>query len=337
MITIVSWPRFVLFGGVIMLIIAAVIFWLLWGSARIQRTGEFTIEPGQTARKIGERLEQQGYITRLLPWHYYSRLGNAGAKIEAGTYQLTDGERLAAVLDRFTSGDATTDELTVTYPEGFTLEQIAERTAAKKIGSKEEFLKAAVPSNYADTYPYLATLSANRTLEGYLFPDTYKVFVDDKPDDVIRRLLGNFDHKLTPEVREQMSASKRTVDQIIIMASIIEREVIHDQDMALVAGVLWKRFDDGLGLDADATIRYALKKWDGRLTVQDLQTDSPYNTRKYRGLPPGPISNPGRRAIMAAIKPEASPYYYYLSTPDGQTIFAKTNDEHNANKAKHLR
>jgi UPF0755 protein len=121
------------------------------------------------------------------------------------------------------------------------------------------------------------------------------------------------------------------------MASIIEREVISDDDMAMVSGVLWKRFDEGMGLDADATVRYALKKWDEPLTIQDLQIDSPYNTRRYRGLPPGPICNPGLRALIAAIRPQASEYYYYLSTPEGETVFARTNDEHNNNKAKYLR
>src|SRR5688500_19904286 len=103
--------------------------------------------------------------------------------------------------------------------------------------------------------------------------------------------------------------------------------------MSLIAGVGWKRVSEGIGLESDATVRFALNKWDDPLTVQDLQTNSPYNTRKFRGLPPGPISNPGLRALVAAVRPEASDNYYYLSTPEGETVFAKTNDEHNMNKA----
>ena len=123
----------------------------------------------------------------------------------------------------------------------------------------------------------------------------------------------------------------------MIMASIIEREVQSDKDMGVVSGVLWKRFDEGMGLDVDATVRYALEKWDEPLTVQDLAIESPYNTRKWRGLPPGPISNPGLRAIQAAVQPEKSPYYYYLSAPTGETIFSKNLSEHNTNKYKYLR
>ena len=121
------------------------------------------------------------------------------------------------------------------------------------------------------------------------------------------------------------------------MASIVEREVIGDDDMALVSGVLWSRNDDGAGLDADATVRYALNKPKGPLTQVDLDSSSPYNTRRFRGLPPGPISNPGLRALTAAVRPEQSDFYYYLSAPSGETIFSKTNDEHNANKVKYLR
>jgi UPF0755 protein len=112
---------------------------------------------------------------------------------------------------------------------------------------------------------------------------------------------------------------------------------VSDNDLARVAGVLWQRYEDGVGLDADATVRYALNKWDGPLTVADLASDSPYNTRRWKGLPPGPISNPGLRAILAAAHPEKTDYYYYLSTPQGETIFSKTNEEHNQNKAKYLR
>jgi UPF0755 protein len=135
-----------------------------------------------------------------------------------------------------------------------------------------------------------------------------------------------------------LESEERSPDDLVIMASIIEREVISDDDMALVSGVLWQRTDDGGGLDADATVRYALKKWTEPLTFLDLQSESPYNTRKWKGLPPGPISNPGLRALAAAKDPQESDFYYYLSaSDDGETIFSKTNDEHNANKAKYLR
>jgi UPF0755 protein len=150
-------------------------------------------------------------------------------------------------------------------------------------------------------------------------------------------MLANFDVRVTEDLRAAAVQTGRTLDEVIIMASIVEREVIEDDDMAMVAHILWKRLDEGIGLYADATNRYILDKWDGQLTVADLNIDSPYNTRTNRRLPPGPISNPGLRAIMASVYPQESEYYYYLSAPSGETIFAVTNDDHNRNKAQYLR
>jgi UPF0755 protein len=320
----------------VLILIVAAGWWLLWGGSRVQRSGDFTIQEGASARIVWQALADEGFSRRTLPWRYYAWRTNAADKLQAGTYRLERGELISQVIQRFREGDAIPDEFTITYPEGFTLDQMATRTAARNIGTKEEFMAAARPQAFVERYPYLKAIPANRTLEGYLFPDTYRVAADETPGDLIQRMVGTFNARLTPELQAEILETNRTIDEIVIMASIIEREVISDKDMAMVSGVLWKRVDEGIGLAADASIRYALNKWDGALTVDDLRIDSPYNTRRYRGLPPGPISNPGLRALLAAIRPEASEYYYYLSTPEGETIFAKTNDEHNQNKAKYL-
>lgn len=317
--------------------IVAIIAKLLWGSSSIQAAGDFTVESGQAAQVIGKRLAADGYVSSTLPWRYAIwRAGDAGA-IQAGTYRLEAGERIASVVERMKGGIVIPDELTITYPEGFTLQQVAARTAARGISTEEEFIAAAKVGPFADSFAFLKDLPADRSLEGYLFPDTYRVLKNDQPADVLRRLLGNFDKKMTPELRQEAVDHKRTLDEVVIMASIIEREINRPADLAKVADVLWKRFDANAGLAADATVRYILNKWDGALTVQDLAIDSPYNTRKYRGLPPTAIGNPGLTAILAALRPEQTDFYYYLSAPDGETIFAKTNDEHNRNKDKYLK
>ena len=312
------------------------IFRIAWGSGQIEKTGQITIESGQSASSVWNTIKEDEYTTRVLPWKVYSYRFGAASKIQAGTYQVEVGESIKEVIQRLIKGDTVADELTVTFPEGFTEEQMAERLANRGIGTVKEFTSS-TPADFAKDFPFLGLLPAGRTLEGYLFPDTYNVFGDDTPQDVQRRMLATFQAKIPSSVMDDIRAQGRTLDEIIIMASIIEREVIHDEDMAKVADVLWKRNDEDTGLYADATIRYVLNKWDGGLTVQDLAIDSPYNTRKYKGLPPGPISNPGIRAIMAAINPTPTDFYYYLSTPTGETVFAKTNDEHNLNKAKYLR
>lgn len=318
-------------------IVVFVVGWrLAWGSGQLQKSGEFVIEPGTASRAVWAGLADAGFSTRTLPWKYYSWRQEAADQIKAGAYQLLEGEQIKDVVRRFIAGDTVQDELAITFPEGFTLDQIAERTSARGIGTKEEFLAVTSnPTNFAEQFPYLANIPDGRTLEGYLFPDTYRVFADDEPRDVVLRMLAAFDQKVVQS--GLISETSRSLDDIVIMASIVEREVQTDDDMALVAGVLWKRFDENIGLAADATIRYALDKQTEGLTVADLALDSPYNTRRYAGLPPGPISNPGLRALMASIAPEESAYYYYLSAPSGETIFARTNDEHNVNKAKYLK
>lgn len=321
-------------GGLFFLIVVG---WWQWGGTTIGKSGELVIAPGDSAGTVWANAVEQEFTARVLPWRYYSWRYGAAAKLKAGSYHLERGGRVPEVIRRMMAGDVIPDELAITFPEGFTLEQMAARTSAKGLGNAADYVAAATPDNFPDRFSFVAQLPPARDLEGYLFPDTYRVFDDDSPRDVIARQLANFDQKMTEELRAEAAAAGRTLDQIVIMASIIEREVLTDEDMAIVAGVLWKRFDEGMGLDADATIRYALKKWDAPLTVADLQVDSPYNTRRYRGLPPGPISNPGLRALMAAVRPEESPYYYYLSAPDGKTYFARTNDEHNQNKVTYLR
>jgi len=340
MITVVRPGRFVIFLVAVLALSALLIygsFRLVWGTAALQRSGEIVVAAASPASSVWRQLVEQGFTSRSVPWRYYAWRLNAAHDIKAGTYQLTQGEPVPTVVKRFVTGDTAPDELTITYPEGFTLRQMAARTAARGIGTPDDFIQAAIPSLYANELTFLSEIPPSRDLEGYLFPDTYRVFADDTPSDVIRRLLATFNEKFSADLFREAKSQGRTFDQIVIMASIIEREVQSDEDLALVSGILWKRFDDGVGLDADATIRYALDKWDQPLTQQDLEVDSPYNTRRYQGLPPGPISNPGLRAIIAAVRPAQSDYYYYLSAPNGETIFSRTLDEHNANKAKHLR
>lgn len=327
------------FYGVIaiLILVTSVVPWIFGGSGTVQKSGEIEIIAGSSAKSVWNKLEGEGYTGSALPWRYHGWRQDAADKLKAGTYALEKGEKIPDVVGRFVAGDVNPDEFTITFPEGFTLEQMAERVAARGIGTKEEFLAAAQPGNFTQDFPLLENIPEERNLEGYLFPDTYRLAEGDSAANVIERLVANFHRRFSPDMREEVKKSERSLDQIVIMSSIIEREVLTDDDMAVVSGILWKRVDDEVGLDADATVRYALKKWDGPLTVQDLANESPYNTRKWRGLPPGPISNPGLRALQAALNPQPSDYYYYLSAPDGKTIFSKTNDEHNENKIKYLK
>jgi len=310
--------------------------WSFAADLAMKQSGTISVSEGSGAKAVWTEFVDGGFTSRSLPWRYHAWRMGAAADIKAGVYHIERGERISEVITRLVAGDVSPTELTITFPEGFILEQMAERVEGKGIGTAAEYISAAQPSNFIDDFEWLSEVPAGRDLEGYLFPDTYRVFADDTASDVIRRQLATFERKfidggLAGEV------GTRTMDEVVIMASIVEREVISDDDMALVAGVLWSREDDGAGLDADATVRYALGKPKAALTQTDLESASPYNTRRFRGLPPGPISNPGVRALTATVRPEESDYYFYLSAPTGETIFSRTNDEHNVNKAKYLR
>lgn len=336
MLLITNRRRFITF-----ILIVAVLLMGAWrlvtANLAMQVSGTITVAEGSSAKIVWQEFTDAGFTSRSLPWHYHAWRMNAAANIKAGVYQIETGERMREVIVRLVVGDVSPSELTVTFPEGFTLKQMAERLAAKGIGTAQDYITAARPEVFVADFPFLAEIPAGRDLEGYLFPDTYRVFADDTAKDVIRRQLATFGQRWGDQLRQEAAASGRTLDELVIMASIVEREVITDEDMAAVAGVLWKRNDEGAGLDADATVRYALDKQTGALTVGDLRSESLYNTRRWRGLPPGPISNPGLRALIVSVRPEESEFYYYLSANDGQTIFARTNDEHNSNKVKYLR
>lgn len=329
--------RFFLWVGLICIMAVVAGYYFIWGGASLLKDGQITIAEGTSARTVWEKMVADGYTRRTLPWRWWGYRLDLAGQMKAGKYQLAAGHSVKETVQKFIAGDVVSDEQFVTYPEGFTLQQVAERTAARGVGTATDFLKQSKASIFADRYEFLQDLPAERSLEGYLFPDTYQIAQDDQVADVITRLLTNFDNKVGQDLREDIKEHGRTLDEAVIMASLLEREATTTEDMKIIAGVLWKRADEDRGLDVDATIRYALHKWDTPLTAEDLAVDSPYNTRKYRGLPPGPISNPGLRALVAAANPVESDYYYYLTTADGETIFSKTNDEHNENKAKYLR
>jgi len=208
--------------------------------------------------------------------------------------------------------------ITVTIPEGLTVRQIEER---------------------------LGLQLPVENLEGFLFPDTYYFSFGFSGAEVVKKMKDNFDKKVNQEIREEIKRQGKTLFEIITMASMIEKEVRTLEDKKLVSGLLWKRLKTNMPLQVDATIAYILtKEGKGEWTFEEMRReiakardiDSPYNTYKYRGLPVGPISNPGLESILAAVYPEDSEYWYYLSTPEGETIFSKTLDEHNRARAKYF-
>jgi UPF0755 protein len=176
-----------------------------------------------------------------------------------------------------------------------------------------------------------------RGLEGYLFPDTYRIFKGSSPSEVLEKMLDNFDSKLTEEMRLEIERQGKTIYEIVTMASIVEKEVRSEADMKIVAGIFWDRIKYGQPLQSCATLAYILGVNKKQYSLEDTKTDSLYNTYQNKGLPPGPIANPGLRALEATIYPEYTDYNYFLSSSDGETIYSVTYDEHLRNKAIYLR
>ncbi len=231
--------------------------------------------------------------------------------------------------------------------EGWTAADIEKSLADKGLVNSADFeaqLKAS-----AQTFDFLGDTPKVRSLEGYLFPDTYFLAVHPTAESVINKMLDNFRAKVTPQLQAQIKAKGFTVYQAVTLASIVEKEVGRrsanlsaddlqtlQNERQIVAGIFINRLNLGMPLQSDATVTYITKKNNPQATAEDLQIDSPYNTYKYKGLPPGPISNPSLSSIEAVANYKNTDYLYFLTKPDGTAVFAKTLDEQNANKAKYL-
>jgi len=296
------------------------------------------IPEGSSTASIAHDLWEQGVIRSPWAFNIYVRTHGAAASLHAGNFVFHPSMGVAEIVGDLTSGKV--GEVSVTIPEGYTVFDIDKLLADKGLITAGEFAECALTCDFS-SFEFLPKNKDLATrggkVEGYLYPDTY--FVD--PTDFvskffIERLLGTFRLKVLQPLDADIKGSKRSLPEIVTMASLIEEETRTADERPVVSGILWKRFDEKMGLYVDATIRYIAEKPTGALTSNDLDVDSPYNTRRYRGLPPGPIASPSLSSIKAALHPESSPYYYYLHGSDGQIHYAVTNDEHNANKAKYL-
>jgi len=268
----------------------------------------FLVEKGDGLFQIAENLEKEDLIKNRFFFDFYVLIKGGQRKLQAGTYKLSPLMTIPQIVKKITLGE--TLKIKVTIPEGFTVKQI------------EKLLGLKLPG---------------RDLEGFLFPDTYQFPPKVTGEEVVKKMRDNFEKKLTQDLREEIEKQRKTVREIVIMASLIEKEVKTKEDKRLVSGILWKRFKNNIPLQVDATINYITGKKTIKVSIEETKIDSSYNTYKYLGLPLGPICNPGVESIRAAVNPEDNDYWYYLSIPEGETIFSKTLEEHNIAKAKYLK
>lgn len=277
------------------------------------------VEEGMPLGKISLKLEEKDIIRSRTIFELCIMMYGGDTKIMQGPYIFAKPLNACKIASRFAKGESGVPLVKITIPEGLSNQGIA-IIAEKNLSqfNKDSFL-----------------LRANN-LEGYLFPETYYFSATVTEENVISTMRNEFRLRIKP-FEKPVKDSQRTLNDIIIMASILEKEAKTSSDQAIVAGILWKRIDIGMPLQVDAPFYYLLGKTSAEVTQGDLRMDSPYNTYKNKGLPVGPIGNPGEGAIRAAIFPKKSPYFYYLSDKNNVIHYAITFEEHKKNKAKYLR
>jgi len=278
------------------------------------------VDSGLSLSKVAELLEEKGVIKSKQAFKaaVYMLGGRSGAKF--GDYFFEEAKNVLVIAERIIKADFGISPIRITVPEGNTAYEIS-----LIIGSKIDDFKKEEFAEKAKEY------------EGYLFPDTYFFLPNIEPNQVIKEMKNNFDSKITDVLKQTIEKKGRTIEEIVIMASLLEKEARTTQTRRIISGILWERMEIGMLLQVDAVFPYMIGKNTFEVTRDDLKTDSPYNTYKYNGLPKGPIANPGMDAILAAVYPEKTDYLFYLSDIDGNMHYAVDFEEHKANKFRYLR
>ena len=304
------------------------------------QTIDFTIEAGESIDEIAQNLLDAGLITNVYFFQIYVRQYNIADRLQAGAFKIPDNLSLKDLTDILQH--AVFPDVWVTIPEGLRATEIsaileeAFSGYAESSFDKTEFMalveNPVLPEGFDNPAP------KGEILEGYLFPDTYRFPPDATAEYVIISMLTTFDEKLTrPNIDEIETLSSRyTVDDLVTLASILERESMHAEDRPLVADILLRRIENGWALEVDVTLLYYFGDWKRDLSYIDLQEDTQYNTRKYSGLPPTPISNPGAQAFEAILNPEPNDYWFFIADSEGILHYASTLEEHNANISMYL-
>ena len=323
------------------IILSAVLIGFLWYELYSQPIGgrrevQFSISRGESLKSISGRLVAAGVIKSKFIFEQYAKWNDMASRLQAGDYKLNTDQTIGEIATSLLA--AKRDSRRVLIREGETNEEIAKIFAAAGLFSAADFFQAAgANQDLKKRYDFLQDLPVGKSLEGYLFPDTYDFFVGATADEAVKKMLDNFSLKVTPEIIEKIKARGKTLNEVITLASIIEKEVRQPEEMKIVSGIFWSRLSRGQALQSDATLSYALKDKSPAHSAAELEIDTPYNTYKYPGLPPTPIANPGLNALQAAIEPTATDYNFFLTSTDGTVYYAKTFAEHINNKEKYLK
>jgi UPF0755 protein len=324
--------RFLLVILLLLVVCGAAGWWFYTGVDRpykgYQGSEQFVeIPQGSGSIAIAKRLADAGVVRDVNSFRIALWITGSGRRLQAGEYRFDHPMSPRQVADRIARGEVYVQPLT--FPEGLTIRQMAALYASKGFGDAKSFIAAASHGELVHDIDPDA-----RDLEGYLFPDTYTMPRRATADQLVARMVAGFTKALTPDIVDAAAARGLTVRRLVTLASIVEKETGNASERPLVAAVYANRLQIGMGLQCDPTVIYALERagrYTGNLRREDLQFDSPYNTYRYAGLPPGPIASPGRASLAAAANPAPVRYIYFVSRNDGTHAFAETLEEHNRN------
>jgi UPF0755 protein len=289
-----------------------------------------TIPPGASTRAIGDRLVEAGVVRDTIVYRVAIWRSGEARKLKAGEYRFDRPMRVDEVIGKIARGEV--DQIAITFPEGLTIREMASIYETHGLGTAAAFTDATRDLSLVQTIDPDA-----RDLEGYTFPDTYNVSHSITAPQLVQLMVERFTKVLTPELRDAAAARGLTVRRLVTLASIVEKETARADERPLVASVYSNRLRIGMPLQCDPTLIYALQRagrYNGNIRKDDLQFDSPYNTYRYPGLPPGPIAAPGRASLEAAAHPGDSDFLYFVSRNDGSHEFARNLEQHNRNVQK---
>ena len=291
------------------------------------KTISITIPNGANSKKIGEILENNDIIRNKNVFIIYSKMNDLDSKYRAGTYEINNSLSVKDISEILLSGKGFSETIRFTIPEGYEIRMIIDRLVELGLGERENYEKILEEADF--DYNFLVNIDRQEAkLEGYLFPDTYEVYKNTKERDIIDKMLKRFNEVFNDDYKRRAEELDMTIDEIITLASIIEREAKTDEDRKLISSAFHNRLKNNMYLQSCATVQYILKERKENLLYKDLEVQSPYNTYKNPGLPPGPIASPGLKSIEAALYPENTEYLYFFAKDDGSHVFSKTFKEH---------
>jgi len=349
-------------AALVLLFIAAFgVFVLIKLGQPVSTNGEdmvFEVSAGASGKEISRQLAEAKLVNSPFFFDLYVYLRGYSGKIQAGSYLLSPAMPIFKIADKLVSGEAITDDVKITIIEGWGISDIAEKVEELGIAGQTEFIsivgqpRVGGADDLADEFDFLAAVPKGNSLEGFLFPDTYFIDKQATAGDAVRKFLQNFERKVIDNPELKIESSKLTLYETITLASIVEREVGRNaekgaalgeadrervsEERRVVAGIFQNRLKIGMALQSDATVGYITGSKSARATLAETRLNSPYNTYKNTGLPPGPISNPSLDAIAAAVNPVESDYLYFLTAPDGTAHFAEDLDGHQRNREQYL-